>query len=79
MRRKLENSPTQCAGRKDYLAVSITANRCSLESVLFNDLLDRFQDKEYTDSKGQIVDTRLINAPVQRNSREENAQIKQCV
>lgn len=37
----------------------------------------QLEEKGFKARKGQIVDASLISAPIQRNSREENAQIKQ--
>lgn len=34
------------------------------------------QEKGYTAKKGQIIDASIVAVPIQRNSREENAQIK---
>jgi len=44
---------------------------------LFDELLMQIAAEGYVARKGQIVDASLIAAPIQRNSREENARIKQ--
>jgi len=44
---------------------------------LFDELLMQIAAEGYVARKGQIVDASLVAAPIQRNSREENARIKQ--
>ena len=44
---------------------------------LFDDFDLQLEKKGFKARKGQIVDASLISAPIQRNSREENAQIKE--
>jgi IS5 family transposase len=44
---------------------------------LFDELLGQIAAEGYVARKGQIVDASLVAAPRQRNSREENARIKQ--
>ena len=44
---------------------------------LFEEFECQLQDKGLKARKGQIVDASLVDAPKQRNSREENAQIKE--
>lgn len=44
---------------------------------LFEDFDQQLEEKGFKARKGQIVDASLISAPIQRNSREENAQIKE--
>ena len=44
---------------------------------LFDQLLSQINASGFTPQKGQIVDAALVPAPRQRNSREENAQIKE--
>ncbi len=44
---------------------------------LFDDFDLQLEGKGFNARKGQIVDTSLISAPIQRNNREENAQIKE--
>jgi IS5 family transposase len=48
-----------------------------LVKALFYDFDAQLEEKGFKARKGQIVDASLISAPIQRNSREENAQIKQ--
>jgi len=43
---------------------------------LFEDFDLQLEEKGFKARKGQIVDASLISAPIQRNSREENTQIK---
>lgn len=43
---------------------------------LFSQFELHLQDCGYTALKGQIVDASIVKTPIQRNSREENAQIK---
>lgn len=44
---------------------------------LFDDFDLQLEEKGFKARKGQIIDASLISAPIQRNSREENAQIKE--
>ena len=50
--------------------------RADLIKSLFNDFDLHLQDKGFSARKGQIVDAAFVEAPRQRNSREENAAIK---
>jgi IS5 family transposase len=51
--------------------------RAGLVKRLF-ERFDRYlRDRGFTARKGQIVDASIISVPIQRNSREENARIKQ--
>ncbi|PCH61415.1 MAG: hypothetical protein COC05_01080 [Gammaproteobacteria bacterium] len=43
---------------------------------MFNDGDLQRQEKGFKAQKGQIIGASFINAPIQRNSREENAKIK---
>jgi transposase, IS5 family len=43
---------------------------------LFEDFEWQLEEKGFKAQKGQIVDASLVSAPIQRNSREENTQIK---
>lgn len=45
-------------------------------NLLFNDFHKRLSDKGLIANKGKVVDATLVNAPVQRNTRAENAKIK---
>ncbi len=47
-----------------------------LIKVLFNDFDYQLDEKGFKAQKGQIIDASFVSAPVQRNSREENAKIK---
>ena len=47
-----------------------------LEIQLFDELLVQINAAGLTARKGQIVDAALVPAPIQRNSRDENARIK---
>ncbi len=51
--------------------------QANLVRVLFDDFDEQLQYKGFKARKGQIVDASFIDAPIQRNNREENAQIKQ--
>lgn len=44
---------------------------------VFVEFRDRLRQKGYIVNEGKIVDASLVNAPIQRNSRDENGQIKQ--
>lgn len=44
---------------------------------LFDEMLGQIAAEGYVARKGQIVDASLVAAPIQRNSRGENAQIKE--
>jgi len=48
-----------------------------LIKALFNDFELQLDVKGFKAKKGQIVDASFINAPLQRNSRKENAKIKE--
>lgn len=50
--------------------------RDCLEIQLFDELLVQINAAGLTARKGQIVDSALVPAPIQRNSRDENARIK---
>lgn len=50
--------------------------RADVIKTLFTDFERYLQDKGYAARKGQIVDASFVEAPRQRNSREENAAIK---
>ncbi|PID75982.1 MAG: IS5/IS1182 family transposase [Deltaproteobacteria bacterium] len=45
---------------------------------LFSQFELHLQGCGYTAMKGQIVDASIVKTPIQRNSREENEQIKRC-
>lgn len=47
-----------------------------LVKALFNDFDLQLQEKGFKAQKGQIIDASFISAPIQRNSREENDEIK---
>lgn len=47
-----------------------------LIKALFDDFEWQLEEEGFKAQKGQIVDASLVSAPIQRNSREENAQIK---
>jgi IS5 family transposase len=49
----------------------------NLIEELFDQLSKQLNDAGYVARKGQIIDASIVPAPVQRNSREENSQIKQ--
>lgn len=50
--------------------------RAGLVKRLFK-LFDRYlQERGFAARKGQIIDASIVSAPIQRNSREENARIK---
>ena len=57
--------------------LSISEDTTDLIEELFSTWDRQNRSAGYSSSKGQIVDASLIAAPHQRNSREENAQIKQ--
>jgi transposase, IS5 family len=44
---------------------------------VFVEFRDRLRQKGYIVNEGKIVDASLVSAPIQRNSRDENGQIKQ--
>ncbi len=44
--------------------------------LLFNQFDQSLCDHEFRAQKGQVVDARIVRDPIQRNSREENADIK---
>jgi len=46
-------------------------------TVLFDHFTQQMNEAGYRARKGQIIDATLIPVPIQRNSREENARIKQ--
>lgn len=48
----------------------------NLIKPLFEDFDLQLEEKGFKARKGQIIDASLISAPIQRNNREENAQIK---
>jgi IS5 family transposase len=48
-----------------------------LAEKLFRQLETFLRENGFAAKKGQIIDARIVPAPQQRNSREENAQIKQ--
>lgn len=47
-----------------------------LVKALFNDFDQQLEEKGFKAQKGQIIDASFISAPIQRNSREENDEIK---
>lgn len=47
-----------------------------LVKALFNDFDLQLEEKGFKAQKGQIIDASFISAPIQRNSREENDEIK---
>jgi IS5 family transposase len=47
-----------------------------LMKILFNDFPLQLEEQGYTAKKGQIVDASFVDIPKQRNTREENQQIK---
>lgn len=49
----------------------------NLVKKLFGEFDLQLEERGFKARKGQIVDASLVSAPVQRNSREENAQIKE--
>ena len=50
--------------------------KLELMEALFNDFNDQLDRQGYTAKKGQMVDASFVDAPRQRNTREENDQIK---
>jgi transposase, IS5 family len=50
--------------------------KLGLVEVLFNRFHQQLSSQGYTARKGQMIDASFVEAPRQRNSREENAQIK---
>ncbi|MCF6299326.1 MAG: IS5 family transposase [Thiomicrorhabdus sp.] len=48
----------------------------SLTQALFYDFDYQLDEKGFKAQKGQIIDASFVEAPIQRNTREENAQIK---
>lgn len=50
--------------------------KLELVETLFNDFNLQLNEQGYQAQKGQIVDASFVDVPRQRNSREENAQIK---
>jgi IS5 family transposase len=53
--------------------------QCNLMTGLFKDFDYQLQEQGYKARKGQIVDASFVDVPKQRNTREENAQIKEGV
>jgi len=51
--------------------------RSGLVKRLFKRFDRYLRDQGFTARKGQIVDASIVSVPIQRNSREENAQIKE--
>ena len=51
--------------------------KCDLMKRLFNDFNEQLDDQGYKARKGQIVDASFVDVPKQRNSRSENAEIKE--
>jgi len=51
--------------------------KLGLVEVLFDKFHQQLSSQGYTARKGQMIDARFVEAPKQRNSREENAQIKE--
>ncbi len=47
-----------------------------LVKALFNDFDQQLEEQGFKAQKGQIIDASFISAPIQRNSREENNEIK---
>lgn len=54
-----------------------TLTKKELIKSLFYDFDQQLAEKGFKAQKGQIVDASFVNAPKQRNTREENQQIKQ--
>ncbi len=50
---------------------------CNLVENLFSELLKQIDAAGFTAHKGQIVDAAIVPVPKQRNTREENTQIKE--
>lgn len=50
---------------------------CGLEKKVFAKFDRYLREQGFTAKKGQIIDASIVAAPVQRNSRDENARIKQ--
>lgn len=53
--------------------------RAGLVKRLFKRFDRYLREQGFTARKGQIVDASIVSAPIQRNSREENARIKEGV
>lgn len=71
------SSHQRAPDEKTFWAFRNKLTELKLTEKLFKQFGHQLKGAGYIARKGQIVDASLINAPVQRNSREENAQIKQ--
>jgi len=62
---------------KTFWSFRETLTRKGLIKPLFYDFDQQLAEKGFSAQKGQIVDASFVTAPKQRNTREENQQIKQ--
>jgi IS5 family transposase len=53
-----------------------TLGKLGLVEILFAKFYQQLAARGYTARKGQMIDASFVEVPIQRNSREENAQIK---
>ena len=62
---------------KTFWAFKNQLSQLNLIDVLFDQFSQQLNQAGYRARKGQIIDASIIPAPIQRNSRSENEQIKQ--
>jgi IS5 family transposase len=62
---------------KTFWAFKNQLSELKLTDSLFNEFSRQIEEAGYIARKGQIVDASIIPAPIQRNTRKENTQIKQ--
>ncbi len=62
---------------KTFWAFRNRLSELNLANKLFDELSKQLAKAGYVARKGQIVDASIIPSPIQRNTREENSQIKQ--
>lgn len=71
------NNHQRCPDAKTFWAFRNQLSELGLIESVFNQLSKQLNKAGYVARKGQIVDASIVPAPIQRNSREENTQIKQ--
>lgn len=62
---------------KTFWAFRNRLSALNLTEALFNQLSKQLNEAGYVARKGQIIDATIVPAPIQRNTRQENAEIKQ--
>lgn len=71
------NNHQRSPDAKTFWAFRNRLSALKLADKLFDELSKQLNKAGYVARQGQIVDASIVPAPVQRNTREENSQIKQ--